>query len=176
MYIPLPSLFKKKFCLDEKLADFLSLSSSSPHPAMDISAQQGVRKAHDPNIQFEEYLYYAKESRAWEDSPANAPKLGLKARGHTFKKVFNRKERSSEVIIGHEDLQHAETKVAAGNSTEKTHGIEKTAEPPISGGPVSTSSVSDEEWTQAARAAKTATWGAVFFLLTTDILGPFSVP
>lgn len=34
--------------------------------------------------------------------------------------------------------------------------------------------VSDEEWVQASRAARTATWSAVFYLITTDILGPFS--
>ncbi|KXL46487.1 MAG: hypothetical protein FE78DRAFT_146064 [Acidomyces sp. 'richmondensis'] len=36
--------------------------------------------------------------------------------------------------------------------------------------------VSDEEWQVASRAARTATWGAIFYLITTDILGPFSVP
>jgi len=34
--------------------------------------------------------------------------------------------------------------------------------------------ISDEEWVTASRAARTATWGAVFYLITTDILGPFS--
>lgn len=34
--------------------------------------------------------------------------------------------------------------------------------------------ISDDEWVQASRAARTATWGAVFYLITTDILGPFS--
>ena len=36
--------------------------------------------------------------------------------------------------------------------------------------------VTDQEWVQASRAARTATWGAVFYLITTDILGPTSVP
>lgn len=36
--------------------------------------------------------------------------------------------------------------------------------------------VTDEEWVQASRALRTATWGAVFYLITTDILGPYSVP
>ena len=34
--------------------------------------------------------------------------------------------------------------------------------------------ISDEEWINASRAARTATWAAVFYLITTDILGPFS--
>jgi hypothetical protein len=40
----------------------------------------------------------------------------------------------------------------------------------------SVTAVSHEEWTTAARATRTATWSAVFFLITTDILGPGSVP
>ena len=34
--------------------------------------------------------------------------------------------------------------------------------------------ITDQEWVNASRAARTATWGAVFYLITTDILGPFS--
>ncbi|KAI8631240.1 transmembrane amino acid transporter protein-domain-containing protein [Xylariaceae sp. FL1651] len=36
--------------------------------------------------------------------------------------------------------------------------------------------VTDEEWSNASRAFRTAGWGAVFYLITTDILGPFAVP
>ncbi|KAK7424207.1 hypothetical protein QQZ08_008695 [Neonectria magnoliae] len=36
--------------------------------------------------------------------------------------------------------------------------------------------VSDQEWKQASRALRTAGWGAIFYLITTDILGPFSTP
>ena len=35
--------------------------------------------------------------------------------------------------------------------------------------------ISDEEWTNASRAMRTASWGAAFYLITTDILGPFGV-
>jgi hypothetical protein len=40
----------------------------------------------------------------------------------------------------------------------------------------SITAVSQSEWTTAARATRTATWSAVFYLITTDILGPGSVP
>ncbi|KAI0469309.1 transmembrane amino acid transporter protein-domain-containing protein [Xylaria cf. heliscus] len=36
--------------------------------------------------------------------------------------------------------------------------------------------VTDEEWADASRAFRTASWGAVFYLITTDVLGPFAVP
>lgn len=39
-----------------------------------------------------------------------------------------------------------------------------------------TATISEEEWTNASRALRTATRGAVFYLITTDILGPFGLP
>jgi hypothetical protein len=36
--------------------------------------------------------------------------------------------------------------------------------------------ISDEEWTNASRALRTATKSAIFYLITTDILGPFGLP
>jgi hypothetical protein len=36
--------------------------------------------------------------------------------------------------------------------------------------------VTDDEWYQASRSLRTAGWGAVFYLITTDVLGPYSVP
>jgi len=37
--------------------------------------------------------------------------------------------------------------------------------------PTNTLTVSDEEW-----ATRNATWGAVFYLITTDLFGPMSIP
>ena len=34
----------------------------------------------------------------------------------------------------------------------------------------------DDELIQARRALRTASWAAVFYLITTDILGPFNAP
>jgi len=36
--------------------------------------------------------------------------------------------------------------------------------------------VTDEEWQNSSRALRTASWAAIFYLITTDILGPFNVP
>ena len=36
-------------------------------------------------------------------------------------------------------------------------------------------SISDEEWVTANRAMRSASWGAAFYLITTDILGPYGV-
>ena len=36
-------------------------------------------------------------------------------------------------------------------------------------------SVTEEEWRNASRMLRTASWGAGFYLITTDILGPYGV-
>jgi len=36
--------------------------------------------------------------------------------------------------------------------------------------------ITDEEWANASRALRTASAGAVFYLITTDIFGPFGLP
>lgn len=36
--------------------------------------------------------------------------------------------------------------------------------------------ISDNEWDQAQRASRTAGWAAIFYLITTDVLGPYTVP
>ncbi|OJJ48146.1 hypothetical protein ASPZODRAFT_112721 [Penicilliopsis zonata CBS 506.65] len=36
--------------------------------------------------------------------------------------------------------------------------------------------ITETEWERAQRATRTATWGSIFYLITTDILGPTNVP
>lgn len=42
--------------------------------------------------------------------------------------------------------------------------------------PETRKNITDQEWENASRALRTATAGAVFYLITTDILGPFGLP
>lgn len=44
------------------------------------------------------------------------------------------------------------------------------------GSPSSESVGEDPEWKQAARAMRTASWGTIFYVITTDILGWGSIP
>jgi hypothetical protein len=130
---------------------------------------QMIRKLHDPTISFEEYLYYAKESRAWEGSAANSEPTHLE--GSSLKRHL-RLGKEKNVIQG-----EAPQPEISNNETIAEKDV-MTKESPKNGSVmgVVTSNVTDDEWSTASRAARTATWGAVFFLLTTDILGPFSVP
>ena len=47
---------------------------------------------------------------------------------------------------------------------------------PTNGPPAYDMRVSEAEWKNASRAVRTAGWSSVFYLITTDILGPFSTP
>ncbi|GAB7348843.1 hypothetical protein MBLNU459_g7551t2 [Dothideomycetes sp. NU459] len=112
----------------------------------------GQYVGHNPNIPFEEYLYYAEWTRNYEKS------LSTKGRGlSSITSVLTGKGKGAGPV--NEVDSTAAPRVEADGTTTETFGV-----------------ISDYEWHHASRAARTATWGAVFYLITTDILGPFSVP
>ena len=112
-----------------------------------------LRKIHDPAVTFEEYHYYAEKTRAEEDSAANQA-------GHT--RGILSVILPSKTDKGVERVGEKRGSVIA--QTVNLSNPDKRAE------------ISDEEWTNANRALRTATWGAIFYLITTDILGPFGLP
>lgn len=110
------------------------------------------RLLHDPNVTFEEYMYYAALSRAEEDeSAASRPKLGL-----------------VDVLLPSKNGGIRELKGSATSSSEAIHEL-NLSDPKIR------ATISEEEWTNASRALRTATAAACFYLITTDILGPYGV-
>lgn len=114
---------------------------------------------HDKSISFEEYMYYAEITRAEEKAENERYRA---ARGPTtFKSLI--KDRFSK---GHHHKSLQARQAGSASPEEKT---------PADGNAVITG-VSDAEWKQASRAVRTAGWGGVFYLITTDILGPFSTP
>ncbi|KAI9758177.1 MAG: hypothetical protein M4579_003151 [Chaenotheca gracillima] len=105
---------------------------------------------HDPNVTFEEYLHYAELTREEEKK---IPSLE-----RNIKSIFSRSSR--------------EKQEASDTSSEPS----STVEPKNDSGPGLIEGPTEEEWATASRAARSATWGSVFYLITTDILGPYSVP
>jgi len=127
-----------------------------------------IRAMHDSSVSFEEYIYYAKITRAEEKAAHEVytSKQGKK----TFSSVI--KNRFSKGVVYDSPAEDAPTDAA--HSDEKVDIADPNAAgvtPTRSG-----SHVSDAEWKRASRAVRTAGWSSVFFLITTDILGPFSVP
>src|SRR5215469_477410 len=111
-----------------------------------IKPQQ--RELHDRGVTFEEYYYYAQETRAEE---LTHPKTGH--------------ETSIWSLIFPSKSDGGIEQVEAGTETKRNLS-----------NPHVRAYVSDEEWANASRALRTATRGAAFYLITTDILGPFALP
>ena len=124
---------------------------------------QLLRNSHDSSVSFEEYVYYAKITRE-EERVANARHVEA-AGPRTFMSTI--KNRFSK---GH----------SHGTTAGQDHVVEYGSEKDGTGSPTGTQrtlgNVSDSEWKTASRAVRTASWSSCFFLITTDILGPFSVP
>ncbi|GAB7363018.1 hypothetical protein MBLNU230_g3312t1 [Neophaeotheca triangularis] len=153
---------------------------------------------YDPAISFEEYHYFASIEREYEKTlPADKglssvwkTMIGyLKGRREAEK---DRTIRTGQIIsmpeAESEPERNADEADSQKSSKEKYGRDEENRSGPAQSSKenfgkdeanrVNSASppVSDEEWHTASRAARTATWGAVFYLITTDILGPFSVP
>lgn len=113
-----------------------------------------MRLLHDPNVPFEEYFYYAQQTRAEED--ANQHSLGAgEARG-IMSIILPTKGGKSAVVGDEKSESHTPTVNLSDRSNR--------------------ANISNTEWTNASRAMRTATVGAIFYLITTDILGPFALP
>lgn len=107
------------------------------------------RKLHDPTVTFEEYHHYAQLTRAEEDS------LGGQETG-VLSMLFPSK--------------------SDGGVQQTTTNVTKDASTMNYSDQANRLTITDEEWTNASRALRTATRGAIFYLITTDILGPFGLP
>ena len=113
-----------------------------------------MRPLHDKSITFEEYHYYALQSRAEEDLDHRTGQNASGTRG--FLSTLTGKGPSSEAA---DEKRRRSTVPDINLSAPDNRAI-----------------ITEEEWTNASRAMRTATAGAVFFLITTDILGPFALP
>ena len=141
----------------------MTLDGADPRLAMTdekLGGQGGVvftrpqmKLLHDPSVTFEEYAYYAEKTRAEEESNMQAF-AAEEARGIMALILPTKGGRSA--LAGDKGTGN----VPAINTSDRTNRAH----------------ISDEEWTNASRAVRTATVGAIFYLITTDILGPFSLP
>ncbi|KAJ5723155.1 hypothetical protein N7488_001190 [Penicillium malachiteum] len=105
------------------------------------------RKLHDTSVTFEEYHHYANLTRVEEDE-STTPETGF------MNILFPPKSDGGvKKIEGGKDA-------TAMNTSD----------------PATRMTVTDDEWSNASRALRTATRGAIFYLITTDILGPFGLP
>ena len=126
--------------MDEKKQDSTD-SPESPSPPRDMVAApssyikpQG-RKPHDPDVTFEEYHFYAQKTRE-EEKNFVAPKTD-------WKEIILRKKKTHDDGPGASG-GHSTHELTAKDFADRAHRLE----------------ISDEEWTNASRAFRTASWGA----------------
>jgi hypothetical protein len=160
-----------------------------PAPELDVVTEQQMRKPSitadekpqvmertwgfaartDPTVTYEEYVYWAKIEREME---AEENKVFQAEHGSplaaSIKSVFSKSGRAKAKADKEARLQtlaHLDEK-SPGNVVT---GVQSNRnDDPFH--------VTDAEWRTAARALRTASWGQMFFLITTDILGWSGAP
>jgi hypothetical protein len=118
------------------------------------------RLLHDPAVTFEEYFYYAALTRAEETETAKTET----ATTGIMQVIFPTKSDGGVKPIS------VSPRSPNGSGNEKD---EKAAMAGMD--PSERIAITDVEWTNASRALRTATGAACFYLITTDILGPFGI-
>ncbi|KUJ09903.1 uncharacterized protein LY89DRAFT_627230 [Mollisia scopiformis] len=133
--------------MDEKKSTGDDSPTTPPVAAGPVSTyiKPQARSPHDAAVTFEEYHWYALRTRE-EEKTLESPRL-------------NWREFLVKKKAGHDEKAQGETHLTAENFANAENRLE----------------ISDEEWTNASRAFRTASWGACFYLITTDILGPYGV-
>jgi hypothetical protein len=116
------------------------------------------RLLHDPNVSFYEYTYYAKLTREEEEETykTNPPTVG-------FMQVLFPTKSSGGVTPIDTHGNNGSNGEDNGISEKKVGELQQRIE------------ISEAEWTNASRAVRTASGSACFYLITTDILGPFGI-
>jgi hypothetical protein len=135
---------------------------------------QMLHSIHDPSVTFEEYMYYAAITRA-EEKDANERYVAA-AGPKTLKSIVLGRFSKGHVIPGTPVVPDSPVTDTASSSGEKNPGLDEKGENGAIVPQRRLGGVTDSEWKNASRAVRTAGWSGVFYLITTDILGPFSVP
>jgi hypothetical protein len=115
----------------------------------------------DPSITFDEYRYWAELTRDEERETAKTEP----ATAGIMQMLFPTK--SSPGV-----KQISGSPGSRGSSNEET---EKKELLPVDLDRPKRVNITDTEWTNASRAMRTASGAACFYLITTDILGPFGI-
>ena len=141
------------------------LGTKAGHDVNMTPTRSDVQNLHDSSVTFEEYLHYAKISRAdarYEDQD--------------FSLSLFKKERQIDAVPV-SDTQHSTERISnEKTANEKDISVSGADSPRQDGALPAYERATDDDYVTASRAARNATWGAVFYLITTDILGPYSTP
>ncbi|KAJ6013812.1 hypothetical protein N7540_008403 [Penicillium herquei] len=129
----------------------------------------GIQARLDPTVTFEEFTYWAKVEREMEQEENQRYKGLTSGDGimGSIKGYFNLNPYEDSKANAGSPAAIASTEWNVNEKSSVVDGDEAGASP------ISPSKTHDfdAEWRQAARALRTAGWGGIFYLITTDILG-----
>ncbi|EME87866.1 uncharacterized protein MYCFIDRAFT_159061 [Pseudocercospora fijiensis CIRAD86] len=118
----------------------------------------------DSSITFEAYDFYAARAREAEKHFATE----------------NFVKQVSKVLVGKKVAKEQQPIDEYPTGTSENDPKHESASPPSNGSDTAPGEdrfgVTETEWEQAQRATRTVTWVTIFYLITTDILGPYNVP
>ena len=140
---------------DPRMSQTVIRDDSGPNSAV-------RRLLHDPSIKFEEYRYYAEKTRAEEREAVQTEEASVSI----WQVIFPTKSDGGVKPISSN---------RGSDSELGTNGDEKRVEQPETPKNGRRLVVTDTEWTNASRAVRTASGAACFYLITTDVLGPFGI-
>lgn len=130
-------------------------ASTSPNIFLPSAIRPQHRPLHDSSVTLEEYMYYAEKTRAEEDAVA-ATKPPT-----TFMELIFPSKGTARRIEGFKPTEKEAKENPPANPNAAASGNKLL--------------ITDLEWTNASRALRSASAAACFYLITTDILGPFGV-
>jgi len=142
----------------------------------------GIAARVDETVTWEEYVYWAKIEREMEREEAikfnaehgNYPLLDLiKGKFSSEGRARQKREKEERAMALQASMESnpaplVDEKTGAGALTTHSPASEEAYADPLK--------ATDAEWRGAARAMRTASWGQMFFLITTDILGWSGAP
>ncbi|EHK20735.1 uncharacterized protein TRIVIDRAFT_69432 [Trichoderma virens Gv29-8] len=129
--------------------------STSPNVVLPAAIKPQHRPLHDATVTLEEYMYYAEKTRAEEDAVA-----ATKPPTTFMELIFPSKGTARRI----EGVQPNEKEA---KENPPAHADQAPSSDKLQ--------ITDLEWTNASRALRSASAAACFYLITTDILGPFGV-
>lgn len=171
--ISAPTEQQREFHADKSELRRMSADATA-HPGLP-ERQWGFAARLDPSVTYEEFIYWAKIEREMEEIEYK------QYRAHTTHKGFmgsikgyftsnayeeTKAHADPSALASHDKvLEHTTVNEKAGTGSDSDDAFVA----PI--GPPSSSSDLDADWRKASRALRTAGWGSIFYLITTDILG-----
>ncbi|TGO20543.1 hypothetical protein BPAE_0287g00120 [Botrytis paeoniae] len=144
------------------------VDAENPNAMASAYVQPQHKKSHDSSVTFEEYHYYAGLARA-EENASTDNDIGdtdLLSLIVPLKNLKGQAPVNSAPVAEKSNEGNAENRAEKIDTEKKVHDMSHGDR----------SAITNDEWTNASRALRTATWSSVFYLITTDILGPFGVP